>query len=152
MDCKVRRCLFGPVDHEQLHRDLKMNLHELFLEACRRWNFDFQTDAPLPGMFEWEKISGGCTATFYQTQHECSAPVSAADDQDMEGWSDQENRPGFSNYPGEVTPVRGKRTRPKSKENAQITDLAGKRRTSAEGKPTNFYSKRTEAALCKSIR
>ncbi|KAM9825844.1 cyclin-dependent kinase inhibitor 1B-like [Syngnathus typhle] len=119
MDCNVRRCLFGPVDREQLHRDLKMNHHELFLEACRRWNFDFQIDTPLPGMFVWEKISGGCTATFYQTQRKCSAPVLAADDQDMEGWSAQENRPGFSNYPGEVTPVRGKRTRPKSKENAQ---------------------------------
>ncbi|KYO44751.1 cyclin-dependent kinase inhibitor 1B [Alligator mississippiensis] len=46
------RSLFGPVDHEELSRDLQKHRQELE-EACqRKWNFDFQLHRPLRGRFE----------------------------------------------------------------------------------------------------
>ncbi|XP_019371395.1 PREDICTED: cyclin-dependent kinase inhibitor 1B [Gavialis gangeticus] len=41
------RNLFGPVDHEELSRDLQKHQQELE-EACqKKWNFDFQRHRPL---------------------------------------------------------------------------------------------------------
>ncbi|NXE47482.1 CDN1B inhibitor, partial [Chauna torquata] len=48
------RNLFGPVNHEELNRDLKKHRKEME-EACqRKWNFDFQNHKPLEGRYEWQ--------------------------------------------------------------------------------------------------
>uniref|UniRef100_A0A3Q3SDE5 Cyclin-dependent kinase inhibitor domain-containing protein n=1 Tax=Mastacembelus armatus TaxID=205130 RepID=A0A3Q3SDE5_9TELE len=117
----VCRSLFGPVDHEQLRRDLELKLQEMSEQDMRRWNFNFQTDTPLPGGFQWEEIPADRAAAFYQesTQLEvaaCSSNVEA--DARLSGCeegagTDQENCPRISNTrkcPAEVTPVRRKRT------------------------------------------
>jgi hypothetical protein len=44
---KVRRCLFGPPDHERIRRDLNKALEENNTEMQSKWNFDFQKDLPL---------------------------------------------------------------------------------------------------------
>uniref|UniRef100_A0A3B4AFJ2 Cyclin-dependent kinase inhibitor domain-containing protein n=1 Tax=Periophthalmus magnuspinnatus TaxID=409849 RepID=A0A3B4AFJ2_9GOBI len=61
----VRRSLFGPVDHEQLQRELSQRLQDITEQDSRRWNFDFQSHTPLPGPFQWEEVSSDLSATFY---------------------------------------------------------------------------------------
>lgn len=59
------RSLFGPVDHEELSRDLQKHRQELE-EACqRKWNFDFQLHRPLRGRFEWRALEPGASPDFY---------------------------------------------------------------------------------------
>ncbi|KAM6314482.1 cyclin-dependent kinase inhibitor 1B isoform 2-T2 [Podargus strigoides] len=43
------RNLFGPVNHEELNRDLVQHRRELEAACQRRWNFDFQNHKPLEG-------------------------------------------------------------------------------------------------------
>lgn len=130
----VCRSLFGPVDHEQLRRELKLKLKEISEQDSRRWNFNFQSETPLPGRFQWEEIPTDCAATLYQdsTQLKDCSPATEDDDRLSErGQStgtDQENCSSISNTlkcPTEVTPVRRKRTRSKpaakNNKNARIT-------------------------------
>ncbi|KAE8613595.1 hypothetical protein XENTR_v10007778 [Xenopus tropicalis] len=51
----ARRCLFGPVDHELLARDLERSLRAMENEKSERWNFDFRNHRPLPGPLHWEE-------------------------------------------------------------------------------------------------
>uniref|UniRef100_A0A665WJY2 Cyclin-dependent kinase inhibitor domain-containing protein n=1 Tax=Echeneis naucrates TaxID=173247 RepID=A0A665WJY2_ECHNA len=51
------RSLFGPVDHEQLRKELRQRLREMEEQDSRRWNFDFHTNTPLSGRFEWEETA-----------------------------------------------------------------------------------------------
>ncbi|KAK7913424.1 hypothetical protein WMY93_013635 [Mugilogobius chulae] len=118
----ARRSLFGPVDHEQLRRELSQRLRDITEQDCRRWNFDFQSHAPLPGRFQWQEVSAGCTADFYlqenretpkdQTQRsgEAEERLRPRDEEDVPA-SDQENCPHKWNIPAELTPVRRKRAR-----------------------------------------
>uniref|UniRef100_A0A8B9XR04 Cyclin-dependent kinase inhibitor domain-containing protein n=1 Tax=Bos mutus grunniens TaxID=30521 RepID=A0A8B9XR04_BOSMU len=52
------RSLFGPVDHEELGRELQMRLAELSAEDQRRWDYNFQLDMPLrgPGRLQWTEV------------------------------------------------------------------------------------------------
>ncbi|KAG7242649.1 hypothetical protein INR49_020022 [Caranx melampygus] len=163
----VCRSLFGPVDHDQLRRDLKLKLREIAEQDSRRWNFNFQTDMPLPGRFEWEEMPADCAAAFYQESAQLrdavSSPNTEDDDRlsDREGsaGTDQENCSSISNTrkcPVEVTPGRRKRTlsraAAKPGHNARITDFFAKRRRTTETKSilSPFHS--SEAASCKTIR
>uniref|UniRef100_A0A8C4USL1 Cyclin-dependent kinase inhibitor 1B n=1 Tax=Falco tinnunculus TaxID=100819 RepID=A0A8C4USL1_FALTI len=59
------RNLFGPVNHEELNRDLKKHRQEME-EACqRKWNFDFQNHKPLEGRYEWQAVEKGSSPDFY---------------------------------------------------------------------------------------
>lgn len=62
----VCRNLFGPVDHDQLSRDLKAKLKEIAEQDARRWNFNFETDMPLPGRYQWEETPLHSSPAFYQ--------------------------------------------------------------------------------------
>ncbi|XP_051920048.1 cyclin-dependent kinase inhibitor 1Ca, partial [Hippocampus zosterae] len=152
MNGNARRCLFGPVDHEQLHQEMKLKFLEIYQEDLRRWNFNFKTETPLPGRFEWEKSHADCTVALYHEspQQKYTSPVLAAEDEDR---SDQENCPSFSNQcAAEATPVRRKRMPPKAKENAQITGFLVQRKRSTEGKRTKSFASYTEAAMFKAMR
>ncbi|XP_070823406.1 cyclin dependent kinase inhibitor 1Ca [Chaetodon trifascialis] len=164
----VCRSLFGPVDHDQLRRDLKLKLKEITEQDSRRWNFNFQTETPLPGRFQWEEIPADCAAALYQEPAQLKDAVcSHTEDDDRlsdreEGaGTDQENCSSISNTrkrPAEVTPVRRKRTLPKlaakPRDNARITDFFAKRRRMTETKSilNPFHTSSTEAAQCKTIR
>ncbi|XP_052417100.1 cyclin-dependent kinase inhibitor 1B-like [Carassius gibelio] len=63
---KVCRNLFGPVDHEELHGEMKRKLQEISERDQSRWNFNFETSSPLPGDYEWEAISEDTVPFFYQ--------------------------------------------------------------------------------------
>ncbi|XP_056318891.1 cyclin dependent kinase inhibitor 1Ca [Danio aesculapii] len=63
---KVCRNLFGPVDHEELHCEMKRKLQEISERDQSRWNFNFETNSPLPGDYEWEAISEDTLPFFYK--------------------------------------------------------------------------------------
>ncbi|NXK29654.1 CDN1B inhibitor, partial [Arenaria interpres] len=59
------RNLFGPVNHEELNRELQKHRQEME-EACqRKWNFDFQNHKPLEGRYEWQAVEKGSSPDFY---------------------------------------------------------------------------------------
>ncbi|PWA29148.1 hypothetical protein CCH79_00006271 [Gambusia affinis] len=65
-DCSLFRNLFGPVDHDQLRQDLQLKLKEMMSQDSQRWNFNFQSETPQLGRFQWEEILAGRAASFYQ--------------------------------------------------------------------------------------
>uniref|UniRef100_A0A3Q0SQ91 Cyclin-dependent kinase inhibitor domain-containing protein n=1 Tax=Amphilophus citrinellus TaxID=61819 RepID=A0A3Q0SQ91_AMPCI len=129
----VCRSLFGPVDHGQLHLDFKLKLKEITEQDSRRWNFNFESETPLPGRFQWEEVSVDCTAAFYQEPAQLKDAVAGSsgdrpsDHEDGAG-ADQENRSGVTSKrkcPAAVTLQRRKKTFSKSavkiRDNARIT-------------------------------
>ncbi|XP_027007466.1 cyclin-dependent kinase inhibitor 1D [Tachysurus fulvidraco] len=64
----VRRNLFGPVDHQQLQQDFHRLLCMSVEVAKQRWNFDFESERPIPGSVEWEEMQCQDVPAFY---HSC---------------------------------------------------------------------------------
>ncbi|XP_007546835.1 cyclin-dependent kinase inhibitor 1C-like [Poecilia latipinna] len=62
----VCRSLFGPVDHDELSRDVKAKLREISERDQQRWNFNFEDNTPLEGDYEWEEMPVERTAAFYR--------------------------------------------------------------------------------------
>lgn len=52
----VRRCLFGPVDHEIVRQDLQKEMKAMSESSAREWNFDFEKTCPLPGRYLWSRV------------------------------------------------------------------------------------------------
>ncbi|XP_070709543.1 cyclin-dependent kinase inhibitor 1D isoform X2 [Pempheris klunzingeri] len=64
----VRRNLFGPVDHQQLQQDFQRLLRLSVEVANKRWNFDFQSEAPGEGSnVEWEELRCQDVPMFYRS-------------------------------------------------------------------------------------
>lgn len=59
------RNLFGPVDHEELTRDLEKHCRDMEEASRRKWNFDFQNHKPLEGRYEWQEVEKGSLPEFY---------------------------------------------------------------------------------------
>ncbi|XP_077150988.1 uncharacterized protein LOC143815557 [Ranitomeya variabilis] len=53
---KVRRNLFGEVDHEQLKKDFETNMRDDLEKAKLKWNFDFKKEIPVKGKYEWVRV------------------------------------------------------------------------------------------------
>lgn len=62
----VCRNLFGPVDHDELSREMKAKLREISERDQQRWNFNFEANTPLNGDYEWEEVPVDKTPVFYQ--------------------------------------------------------------------------------------
>ncbi|XP_027724521.1 cyclin-dependent kinase inhibitor 1C, partial [Vombatus ursinus] len=64
----VCRTLFGPVDHEELGRELVGKLAEMSAEDERRWDYNFQSDRPLvgPGRLQWQEVAEHTVPAFYR--------------------------------------------------------------------------------------
>lgn len=62
----VCRNLFGPVDHDELNRDMKAKMREISEHSQQRWNFDFDTHTPLDGDYQWEEVEVERTPAFYR--------------------------------------------------------------------------------------
>lgn len=60
------RNLFGPVDHDELQRELTSKLKEIADRDRLKWNFDFSEGHPLDGELEWEESPAGECPTFYR--------------------------------------------------------------------------------------
>ncbi|XP_054575239.1 cyclin-dependent kinase inhibitor 1B isoform X2 [Eptesicus fuscus] len=59
------RNLFGPVDHEELTRDLERHCRDMEEASQRKWNFDFKNHKPLEGRYEWQEVEKGSLPEFY---------------------------------------------------------------------------------------
>lgn len=62
----VCRNLFGPVDHDELNREMQSKLREISERDQRRWNFNFEKDQPLLGDYEWEENLAETSPSFYR--------------------------------------------------------------------------------------
>lgn len=62
----VCRNLFGPVDHEELSREMKDKMREISERDQQRWNFNFEANTPLVGDYEWEEVPVDTSPGFYQ--------------------------------------------------------------------------------------
>lgn len=62
----VCRNLFGPVDHDDLSREMKDKLSEISERDQQRWNFNFEANTPLVGDYEWEEVPVDTTPGFYK--------------------------------------------------------------------------------------
>ncbi|XP_031139166.1 cyclin-dependent kinase inhibitor 1C-like [Sander lucioperca] len=62
----VCRNLFGPVDHDELNREMKAKLREISERDQQRWNFNFEDNTPVDGDYEWEEVPVDKTPVFYQ--------------------------------------------------------------------------------------
>lgn len=51
---RVKRALFGPVDHEENRRFVEQELARGQLEMKAKYNYDFSNDQPLEGRWKWE--------------------------------------------------------------------------------------------------
>lgn len=61
----VCRNLFGPVDHDELNREMKAKMLEISERDQQRWNFNFEGNTPLVGDYEWEEVPVRKTPEFY---------------------------------------------------------------------------------------
>lgn len=82
------RNLFGPVNHEELTRDLEKHCRDMEEESQRKWNFDFQNHKPLEGRYEWQEVEKGSLPEFYYRpprppKGACKVP--AQESQDVHG-------------------------------------------------------------------
>ncbi|EQB78982.1 cyclin-dependent kinase inhibitor 1B [Camelus ferus] len=59
------RNLFGPVNHEELTRDLEKHCRDMEEANQLKWNFDFQNHKPLEGKYEWQEVEKGSLPEFY---------------------------------------------------------------------------------------
>ncbi|XP_026535059.1 cyclin-dependent kinase inhibitor 1B [Notechis scutatus] len=59
------RCLFGPVDRQELVREWQEQSRHLEEASRRRWNFDFRRGQPLEGRFEWQALDRATLPDFY---------------------------------------------------------------------------------------
>ncbi|XP_052575416.1 cyclin-dependent kinase inhibitor 1B [Peromyscus californicus insignis] len=82
------RNLFGPVNHEELTRDLEKHCRDMEEASQRKWNFDFQNHKPLEGRYEWQEVEKGSLPEFYYRpprppKGACKVP--AQESQDING-------------------------------------------------------------------
>ncbi|XP_029438536.1 cyclin-dependent kinase inhibitor 1C-like [Rhinatrema bivittatum] len=141
------RNLFGPVDHDELRRELKSKLREMSEADRERWDYDFEADAPLAGgRLRWEAVAEEAVPAFYRESLQVGrkrVPValelglSLADCRHQERGcgereqTDRENRSHHLNA-GITTKTARKRTDTA----AQITDFFAKRKRTVESKLT----------------
>ncbi|XP_034444652.1 cyclin-dependent kinase inhibitor 1C [Hippoglossus hippoglossus] len=62
----VCRNLFGPVDHDELSREMTAKMREISERDQQRWNFNFEANTPLDGDYKWEEVPVDNTPEFYQ--------------------------------------------------------------------------------------
>ncbi|XP_072529916.1 cyclin-dependent kinase inhibitor 1 [Salminus brasiliensis] len=145
---RVCRSLFGPVDHDELNREMKAKLREISERDQKRWNFNFGTGQPLPGEYEWEEAPGETSPAFYQecvragrsravggSQKPAPLPkeedsVSCSRDSRVFPENVTENQSSGSGGSGKLTCKTVRRKRPSPLTTTRITDFYVKRRSS----------------------
>ncbi|XP_072528359.1 cyclin dependent kinase inhibitor 1Bb [Salminus brasiliensis] len=70
------RSLFGPVDHEELKKELKGHLRAMEEASTESWNFDFSSFTPLPhGRYLWAAVDSTDLPSFYSSTGNKSVDV-----------------------------------------------------------------------------
>ncbi|XP_054856725.1 cyclin-dependent kinase inhibitor 1B [Eublepharis macularius] len=73
------RNLFGPVDHDELARELERQHRDLAEASRRKWNFDFQRHQPLDGRYEWQAVAHDALPDFYTRPPRLSGALAKPD-------------------------------------------------------------------------
>ncbi|XP_037788202.1 uncharacterized protein LOC119583672 [Penaeus monodon] len=68
---KLRKSLFGPVDHAENLRFVREELDKISREDSERWNFDFATEQPQEGRYEWAAVGEAATESSQSTRLTC---------------------------------------------------------------------------------
>uniref|UniRef100_A0A0N7ZAY5 Cyclin-dependent kinase inhibitor domain-containing protein n=1 Tax=Scylla olivacea TaxID=85551 RepID=A0A0N7ZAY5_SCYOL len=71
---QVRKNLFGPIDHEENLKFVQEELSKISQADCKRWNFDFQTEKPKEGRYNWEPVSGKVPQAYEMRAMSCTHP------------------------------------------------------------------------------
>ncbi len=110
------RNLFGPVDHDELSRELSSKLREISERDQLRWNFNFSKGQPLDGDLKWEESRAEDCPQFYKE-------TTAASKRPFEDLSTTERVT-------QVAPKCGGRSMKISNQNNQITNKCNRRKPS----------------------
>ncbi|XP_051660004.1 cyclin-dependent kinase inhibitor 1C [Manacus candei] len=135
----VCRSLFGPVDHEELGRELRERLREMGEDDQRRWDYNFQTDTPLPGpgRLRWEEVEAGAVPAFYRETLQvgrCRVPLLQAPPSPPPPPAAGKGPGGRLSRENRAAPRR-RGTRPRRRgPTARITDFFARRKRPAEPK------------------
>ncbi|KAK6187820.1 hypothetical protein SNE40_005760 [Patella caerulea] len=70
---KACRCLFGPVDHESVRKDLDSQLN-MDSGSTNEWNFNFSKDVPLEGRYEWTEVNTDYVPEYYRKGYTTRVP------------------------------------------------------------------------------
>lgn len=70
---RVKRALFGPVDHEENLRFVQRELARGCREASAKWNYDFENDRPQEGRFQWEIVTAAAAAAAAASRIQCDS-------------------------------------------------------------------------------
>lgn len=57
---------------------MKAKLREIIEQDQQRWNFNFETNTPMDGDYEWEEVPADKTPTFYQETMKWSSSSDSA--------------------------------------------------------------------------
>lgn len=74
----VCRNLFGPIDHDELNREITSKLLEISDRDQRKWNFNFGTETPLAGSYKWEVCPVDKAPVFYHESVEENRSVATS--------------------------------------------------------------------------
>ncbi|XP_069713104.1 cyclin-dependent kinase inhibitor 1C [Phaenicophaeus curvirostris] len=133
----VCRSLFGPVDHEELGRELRSRLREMGEDEQRRWDYNFHADAPLPGpgRLRWEAVDSGAVPAFYRETLQVGqrrVPLHRA--------------PPAPPPPPPAAGVKGPGGRPNRENRAARRRRLGLRRRAPPARITDFFARRKRPA------
>ncbi|XP_053576409.1 cyclin-dependent kinase inhibitor 1C [Bombina bombina] len=130
----VCRNLFGPVDHEELSRDLQCKLREIREECSQKWDFDFQKDAPLPKgtRYLWEETSAGSVPAFYREKLGSTDLVQSRLSQEQGDPKPAQETSGDSQEAASAEPALP--TKPEAARRCRITDFSPVRKKARDGK------------------
>lgn len=101
------RCLFGPVDHDEVRKTLHRELKVINERNTARWNFDFTQEKPLPGRWSWEGVEELSVPRAYEMPQlsakldvrVCLVPKA------LEGREEKQEEEGRVELPAGVAPV-----------------------------------------------
>ncbi|XP_038852215.1 cyclin-dependent kinase inhibitor 1B-like [Salvelinus namaycush] len=63
---RIRRNLFGSVDHDEFRRECLVQMKEMEKASIDKWNYDFLNDKPLSqGDYKWEPMKSSDLPDFY---------------------------------------------------------------------------------------
>jgi cyclin-dependent kinase inhibitor 1B len=147
------RNLFGPVNHEELTRDLEKHRRDMEEASQRKWNFDFQNHKPLEGKYEWQEVEKGSLPEFYYRpprppKGACKVP--AQEGQDVSGSRQAVPLVG-SQANSEDTHLVDQKTDPSASQTGLAEQCAGiRKRPATDGEDTFRVAKCL--SVCLSVR
>ncbi|XP_065207191.1 uncharacterized protein LOC135836341 [Planococcus citri] len=71
----VKRCLFGPVDHNEAMSFFEKEMAKMEKEKMNQYNFDFVQGKPLKGAYQWQKVSTTFKVTKVKSPKKTKCPV-----------------------------------------------------------------------------